>query len=380
MKNNLTNVILAIALTGVLAACGEDPSALEFVAPKLGTVSVEAEAFRVQIRCPVSGNMAGVSAYGIRIGEATTGSSYAAMRDVPASYTDGFLTATVKSLSQDTRYNVEVWMTNGSETIVKETSSFQTKRGDAVVEIHDPVFRRYIMERFDQNQDDVLTEPEALQVREIYVCTDSIYSLRGIEKMGRLTSLIADGSPWGNGHLPDIDLSGNPLLEYCHLESNQIHKVDLSHNPLLWNFSANVNPLDSIDFSRNPNLREIGLNGTDLEYLPEMTFLDLTSLHFDGVARFIPEDYFRHFPNLYGFNAARFEGSHLDLSLKTKIDGVWCHHSPNLEELDLTNSRVKSFHWICVTECPKLQRVLLRAGTVIENLEKDSHTEVVYVE
>ena len=151
------------------------------------------------------------------------------------------------------------------------------------------MFRRYILANYDTNADEVLTVLEALTVSRIEVCTDSISSLKGIEKMERLQELIATGN-WSHGWLYEIDLSGNPALRCCLLDDNQLRTVDLSANPMLEEFSIGGNPLISIDFSHNPRLWSIGMNNVPLDYLPDMTFLHLESLHFDHVARFIPED------------------------------------------------------------------------------------------
>ena len=366
--------MLAIALTGLLSACGQDPSAGDFAAPQLGAVTVEAEAFRVRVACPVSGSTSGVTACGIRYGQPGS-----AMSEVAVTLADGRIAADIKALSPDTDYIVEAWIGNGAETVCSETAAFHTKPGEAVVEIPDPVFRRYILAKFDLNDDGVLTEPEALQIREIEVCTDSIYSLRGIEKMGRLVRLVADGSQWGHGVLPEIDLSGNPLLEYCHLESNQLHTVDISGNPMLWNFSACVNPLDTIDFSHNLKLKEIGLNCTDLKYIPEMTFLSIGSLHMAEVARYMTGEYLSNFPELYSFNIGDFREKTLDLSKNPYIHSVWCENAPFIEEIDLTATINTSLGWLQLKGCPNLRRVLLRAGTTIDSLSIDSHTELVYI-
>ena len=101
------------------------------------------------------------------------------------------------------------------------------------MEIPDPVFRSYLLENFDKNDDGVLTIPEALTITEIDVCTDSIYSLRGIEKMSRLVRLTACGSEGYRGKLFEIDLSGNPLLEFFNLNDNFIASLDLSGLPNL---------------------------------------------------------------------------------------------------------------------------------------------------
>ena len=355
----------------LLAACTPDPKAGDFAAPKLGTVTVEVEAFRAWVSCPVSGSLAGVSACGLRFGDAM-------LREVPATWENGSLKAEIKGLRSNTDYHAEFFLTNGAETLTSE-ASFHTLDGPETVEIPDPVFRRYILANFDTNADEVLTVLEALTVSRIEVCTDSISSLRGIEKMERLQELIAQGN-WSHGWLHEIDLSGNPLLRCCKLDDNQLHTVDLSANPLLEEFGIGGNPLLSIDFSHNPRLWSIGMNNVPLDYLPDMTFLPLESLHFDHVARFIPEDYFRHFPKMGGCNIGLYEGRHIDFSQCTQLNSVWCYGSPNLEELDLTASTCTVFDWIQAGDCPRLRHIYLRKGSTVNHLWKDDHTEIVYVE
>ena len=360
-----------VLLLELLAACSPDPKAGDFAAPKLGAVTVEVEAFRAWVSCPVNGSLAGVSACGLRFGDAM-------LREVPATWENGSLKAEIKGLRSNTDYHAEFFLTNGAETLTSEVS-FHTLDGPETVEIPDPVFRRYILANYDTNADEVLTVLEALTVSRIEVCTDSISSLRGIEKMERLQELIAQGN-WSHGWLHEIDLSGNPLLRCCKLDDNQLHTVDLSANPILEEFGIGGNPLLSIDFSHNPRLWSIGMNNVPLDYLPDMTFLPLESLHFDHVARFIPEDYFRHFPKMGGCNIGLYEGRHIDFSQCTQLNSVWCYGSPNLEELDLTASTCTEHDWICAQSCPNLRYIFLRKGHTINHLEKDSHTKLIYVD
>lgn len=366
------------ALLLALAGCQTDPVAGNFAAPKLGAVSAEAEAFRIRISCPVSGNTAGILQAGVQIGTASVHAAGGILwREIPAILENGAISADAKGLAPETDYSVKVTIGNGDEIRTSE-ASVRTKAGDETVEIPDPVFRRYILTRFDVNEDDVLTVPEALQIIEISVCTDSIWSLRGIEKMGRLQILDANGSDYGNGHLPEIDLSGNPMLEHCYLESNLLHAADLSVLPRLRELSLNVNPLDSIDFSHNPRLTIINLNGTNLGCLPEMTQFDLFHLHISGLARLMPEDYLCHFPHLVTVNVDDFKGARLDLSHCPDIESFWMHNTPELEELDFSAApRLRSLY---LGDNPRLRRVVVRKGTVLQNLEKDPHTEIVYAD
>lgn len=170
------------------------------------------------------------------------------------------------------------------------------------------------MANFDTNEDEVLTLPEAQHIRRIEVCTDSIITLAGIEKMAQLQELIAQGN-WSHGCIYQVDLSGNPILRCCHLDDNQLRTVDLSANPMLEEFTIGGNPLTSIDFSQC-----------------------------------------------------------------TQLNSVWCYDSPNLEELDLTASNCTEHDWICAQSCPKLRYIYLRKGHTINHLEKDPHTEIIYID
>mgnify|MGYP002868967887 FL=1 len=69
-----------------------------------------------------------------------------------------------------------------------------------------------------------------------------------------------------------------------------------------------------------------------------------------------------------------YEGQTVDFSVNTQLEDLWAYGCPHLEELDLTaTARLKKLY---LGECPKLKHVLVRAGTVFEELEKDAHTEI----
>lgn len=367
---HLIRRLFAIVLfLNLLASCTTDPVAGDFAAPKFGKVTVDTEAFRARISCPVNGDLSGISDYGIRF-------ETPLKQGVSATLSDGMLQVEMKALTPETDYRTELYMSNGSETITQPVS-FRTEAGPEAVEIPDPVFRRYLLDHFDANEDDVLTVEEAVTIFRIEVNADSISSLKGIEKMTRLQELIARGTE-SHGRLSKVDLSGNPLLRVCALDDNQISTIDLSGLPMLEEFGIGGNPLQEIDFSHNPRLGSIGMNNVPIDHLPDMTFLPLWSLHFDHVARFIDENYLRNFPRMVGTNIGFYEGQRIDLSRNTQLISLWAYGCPNLEELDFTAS--DRFCELFVNDCPQLHTVKVRAGTVFERLEKDPHTKIVYVE
>ena len=191
---------------------------------------------------------------------------------------------------------------------------------------------------------------------------------------GKLTQLELN-----NCGLTTLDLSGNPLLEYCVLEDNQLSQIDLSKLPNLSNFQAANNPLTDIDFSHNPLLKHIGLNLTEMDHIPEMPSYGMEHIHICGIASHMSGDFLRSFPDLITFNIGCFQGSQVDLSQNTKMDGIWCESAPNLEELDLTATTASTIG-LRVRWCPKLTKVYVRSGTTFGELLMDDHTEIVYVD
>ena len=367
MKQRKAIFLLILVL---LAACGTDPVAGDFKAPVLGTVRVEAEAFRARISCPVSGPLGGVSRCGFRL-------EGSLQKEIPATIEDGKLQADVKGLAADSEYRVEAFLTNGDEVITAERISFRTDDGPETVDIPDPVFRRYILANFDTNEDEVLTVPEALAIEGFSVSTDSIYSLSGIEKMKNLRDFGAEAD-YDKGKLSAIDLSGCPQLEGITLNGNALTALDVSKLKRLKTLLVSGNPLLSIDLSQNRKLEVLHLNSTRLVEIPDLTNLPLKVLAIAGVAALIDADYLRNFPELESVWVTDYPGTHIDLSCNTRLNSVQFDNNRYLEELDLT--AVFFLQRLDVRECPQLRRVLLRKGTTVELLQKDPHTEIVYVD
>lgn len=129
------------------------------------------------------------------------------------------------------------------------------------IDIPNPYFKRYLLDNFDANGDGVLSEEEGLIIRKIDVVTDKISSMRGIEYLKNLDSLIcrgADVSEYDNvGHpglLDSLDVSGNRKLRYLACDKNMLRSLNMSDNPFLEEVLCSYNLLESIDLSAVPRL------------------------------------------------------------------------------------------------------------------------------
>ena len=149
------------------------------------------------------------------------------------------------------------------------------------VDIEDPVFFRYLVGRFDKNQDGKLTAKELEVATDITVNTDQIASIQGIEWMPLLASLDCRGSAPGKGGLHAVDLSRNPLLTTFYCANNQFSELDLSSCFRLTDLDCSGNAIDTLDVTRLPYLRKLLFRGNPLEtvdvsYCTELQQLDGT--------------------------------------------------------------------------------------------------------
>jgi len=180
-----------------------------------------------------------------------------------------------------------VTTTDGSE-IEETTSSEQTTESDDEVvakpvridEEHfpDEVFRKYVSEHFDYDQDEMLSVGEIEGATAIWVehgetvgtlfgnhyegFKETIHELTGIEYLTSLQLLACSGN-----ELQTLDISRNPELTALDCSNNKLTELDVSHNPKLSQLICSYNSLTQLDVSENPEFSYLRVE-------PEVTVLD----------------------------------------------------------------------------------------------------------
>ncbi len=167
---------------------------------------------------------------------------------------------TVTDLDKPVTYEYNL----GNEKTATFTLNFE------VIEINDEnfpdeVFRNYVKENNDINQNGLLSATEISSVETIYVSKKSISDLKGIEYFTALRFLNCF-----DNNLTSLDVSNNTALTVLYCYENQLTSLDLSNNTALTVLYCYENQLTSLDLSNNTAL-------TDLYcYENQLTSLDLS--------------------------------------------------------------------------------------------------------
>lgn len=249
---------------------------------------------------------------------------------------------------------------------------------DHALTFEDPKFAALVL-FFDKNNDGVLQESEAGQVKELNVSASGIKSLKGIEYFTSLEKL------------------------YCPM--NALQKLDVSKNTRLTELICSSNMIDSLDVDKLPGLRILNCRGNRLSEInvshnPELTFLSCgmnNGSMYDGdgiVAVDVSLNPKLEVLDLYYLNL-----SHLDVTKNPKLKkldfGHCCHtlwnrtpieeidlgNNPELEDLNCISSNVKGFglnrldvsknpklKWLTTYGNPKISRLDLSKNTMLKGL------------
>ena len=126
----------------------------------------------------------------------------------------------------------------------------------------DDIFRQYVLDYFDGNEDGWIDPEEIADIKSIRLCYKGITSLQGIERFPALESLVCYGN-----QLTSLDLSNNPQLNYLSCDANSITQLDLSNNPLLTYVNCGNNNLSSLNVSTCTSLSELTCDQNSLTRL-----------------------------------------------------------------------------------------------------------------
>ena len=132
---------------------------------------------------------------------------------------------------------------------------------------------RTIVEGFDTNKDDSLSDTEIAAVEEIDCYDKGISNLKGIEYFTALRSLNC-----GYNQLTALDVSKNTTLTKLYCKNNQLTVLDVSKNTALTYLRCNRNQLTSLDVSKNTALTKLYCSTNQLTSLDVSKNTALTKL------------------------------------------------------------------------------------------------------
>ena len=184
----------------------------------------------------------------------------------------------------------------------------------------DELFRAYVQENFDTDQDGSLSDAECGKVEVINVGGpydpeprpySGLSDLTGIEHFPALEDLYCEGTGitaldlsqnpallllnCSETGITSLDLSHCPALESLYCIDSKLTALDVSHNAALVRLDFGGMGITSLDLSQNPALETLqcygsGLTSLDLSQNPALSFLyyvnspALTDLHLDGAS------------------------------------------------------------------------------------------------
>jgi Leucine-rich repeat (LRR) protein len=144
---------------------------------------------------------------------------------------------------------------------------------NTVIPIPDPVFKAYLLERHDLNNDGEISFSEAKYVTQIAPTNTEIKSFEGVEYFTELKDFNCSG-----GKVTTLDLSKNTKLSAIYFSQTDISSIDLSKNVNLTMLTCDQTKLSSIDVSKNINLTYLSCKSnqiTELDLSNNVNLLDL---------------------------------------------------------------------------------------------------------
>ena len=251
----------------------------------------------------------------------------------------------------------------------------------------DASFKAYIVSLYDKDNDGEINETEALSINEIVVCTDTITSLGGIERMQNLLWLSCRGSHvwnrdegrYDNGgklkvlniknnsnlrnlycsynQISQLDVTNNTNLVTLECDYNNISELDVRSNAKLTRLSAEYNQLSSIDLKNNLTLKDLYLRSnklneidvsqnTDIRYLVlsdnQLTSIDVTNnlklLGFSINNNSLSSIDVSNNKEIISLSLRNNSLSKLDVSCNNKLNTLDCSYNKSIQSIDISNN------------------------------------------
>ena len=229
----------------------------------------------------------------------------------------------ILGLKPETSYTLTPFYVQQGSTYLAQPVTLRTEASPL-----DPVFWAWLLQKYDIDQDGILSQEEKAMVGEIARdWRETPYtSLEGLSQFPNLQRLYVSDCPEVTG----VDLSGNPRLEILEMNHVGVRAFDLSGNPVLRSLSLGRDDLEALDLQYNPELVSIWVSENRLQAL--------------------------------------------DVSMLPRLEQLECVDNP-LTTLDLRqNPRLSILRTV---NCPSLQFIYLHPDAALVRLEVDPHTLVV---
>ena len=127
----------------------------------------------------------------------------------------------------------------------------------------DEAFREYVSEKFDKDDDGVLSPEEVADVTSVKIENrHDIQDLTGIQYFASMTILNCK-----NTGVTALDVTGNPKLRNLNCAKTQVASLDVSKNPELEQLYCSETQIAELDLSGNPDLIKLECNDTNLSAL-----------------------------------------------------------------------------------------------------------------
>lgn len=346
-----------IWMSALLVACAGKES-VQFAAPEFVRTDVEVSGAKAAFTCILSSgrfDSCGILLDGKLLEGKIDGSRF---------------TAEAGGLEMSRTYSWSAFVKAGSSEVVSGESHFEVT--DGMIPIPDPVFKKYLVELYDIDQDGGISREEASFIVTVNVCTDQVYSVKGIEFMPNLVGLFIAGSAPNMGKLAELDIRENPRLKDVFCINNRIAAIDLSQNPLLKTIFCWENCLKELDVSHNSVLREIACAQNFITHLDVSRNPYLEELHFNDT--FVSSIDVSQNPRLKKISCWNTLLTQLDVKNNPQLESLECW------DLDIVSLDVSANPKLTLFDCSPsstLEVVYVARGQVIPGVTENRTGEYI---
>lgn len=233
------------------------------------------------------------------------------------------------------------------------------------------IFLQFCIERFDTNDDGVISQYEADQVWEIHCVDMKITKLTDIDRFSNLETLDCSYNSLTsldlskNRHLTSVNCMRNSLRTLSVAGCKELRALDCSYNSLTSLDLSSATALQSVDCSNN-SLATLNVGGCSALRTLDCSYNKLTTLDLSKTTGIVT------------VNCKRNSLTSLILTDCTALASLDCSYN-SLTSLDVSDCKTLST-LDCTDNTSLKELILFDDYQKIDNLYKDNYTEIKYPE